>query len=486
MAALQQRVVAEVDAGHHVGRPERHLLGLGKEVVGVAVQHHPAHHAQRHQFLGHQFGGVEHVETKTLGLLLGEHLQAQFPLGAIAAFDRLPKVAAVEVGVGAAELDRFVPHQRVRAGHRVPVELDEHRLAFGIYQPEGVHAKALHLREAARQGAVAHHPHQHVGGFGREAREVPEGVVRRSRLRHAVVGLGLDGMDEIGKLHCVLNEEHRDVVAHQVPVALVGIKLHREAAHVARHVGRASLAGHGGKAHEHRRALAHFGKRRGHRELRDRLGALEVTVCRRAARVHHALGNALVVEVIDLFAQHEVFEQRGAAQAGLERVLVVGNLHALVGGEFAPARIHAHAVQRFVAGVVPGPWLAAAELGGGDVFGHRAGGVAQIERRKGRAGRRRLGPVRADLAGLELVGRALRSQGLGADCFARQALLRRRRELGHFLDLGLGRGRRRNGREKASDALSNGSAVAGHSGGGGLGGLGGIGSGGLAGGHGDY
>ena len=61
-------------------------------------------------------------------------------------------------------------------------------------------------------------------------------------------------MDEVGELHRVLDEEHRDVVAHQVPVAFVGVELDREAAHVARGVDRAALAGHGGEAHEHRRA----------------------------------------------------------------------------------------------------------------------------------------------------------------------------------------------------------------------------------------
>jgi hypothetical protein len=40
--------------------------------------------------------------------------------------------------------------------------------------------------------------------------------------------------------------------------------------------------------------------------------------------VDDALGDALVVEVEDLLAQDEVFEQRRAALAGLQRVLVVG------------------------------------------------------------------------------------------------------------------------------------------------------------------
>jgi hypothetical protein len=61
--------------------------------------------------------------------------------------------------------------------------------------------------------------------------------------------------------------------------------------------------------------------------------ALEVAVRAGAARVHDALRDALVIEVRDLLAQHEVLEQRRPAQAGLERALVVGDGHALVGGE---------------------------------------------------------------------------------------------------------------------------------------------------------
>ena len=49
-----------------------------------------------------------------------------------------------------------------------------------------------------------------------------------------------------------------------------------------------------------------------------------------AARVHDALRDALVVEVGDLLAEVEVLEQRRAALAGLQRVLVVVDRNALV------------------------------------------------------------------------------------------------------------------------------------------------------------
>ncbi len=225
-------------------------------------------------------------KLKRLGLLLGEHLHAEFPLRERAGLDRLPQVAAVEVGVGAGDLHRLVPDQRMRAGQRVPVELDEVRLALGVDEAERVHAEALHHAVAARDRAVRHHPHQHVRRLGHQRHEVPERVVRRRRLRHPVVRLRLHRVDQVRELHRVLDEEHRDVVADQVPVALVGVELHGEAAHVARRVGRAALAGDGREAHEHRRPLAGFGEQRCARQLGERLVALEVAVRGRAARMH--------------------------------------------------------------------------------------------------------------------------------------------------------------------------------------------------------
>ena len=85
--------------------------------------------------------------------------------------------------------------------------------------------------------------------------------------------------------------------------------------------------------------------------------------------MHDALGNALVIEVRDLLAQDEIFEQRGPAQAGLERVLVVGDRHALIGGQHPAAGIDAHAIERADGGVETVRRSAGAKLRRGIAFG---------------------------------------------------------------------------------------------------------------------
>ena len=52
-----------------------------------------------------------------------------------------------------------------------------------------------------------------------------------------------------------------------------------------------------------------------------------------AAGVHHALGNALVVEVEDFLAEMKVLEGRRSTRADLQRILIVRNRAALSGRE---------------------------------------------------------------------------------------------------------------------------------------------------------
>ena len=154
--------------------------------------------------------------------------------------------------------------------------------------------------------------------------------MRRLRLREAAVGLLLHGVDEVGELDRVLDEEHRDVVADEVPVALLRVELHREAAHVAGEVERALVAGDGREAHERRGPLARPLEQVGPGEVGQRLVVLEVAVGAEAAGVDDPLGDPLVVEVEDLLPEVEVLEQRRAALAGPQRVLVVGDGHPLL------------------------------------------------------------------------------------------------------------------------------------------------------------
>ena len=128
VAALKQRVVGEVDARRHVLRHERNLLGLGEEIVGHAIENQAADRDGLEDFLGNDLRGIEHVEVEVVGELLVEELHAQLPFGEVAGLDRIPQIAAMEVGIGAVDLDRLVPDHRLKTQLRLPMKLDEGRL----------------------------------------------------------------------------------------------------------------------------------------------------------------------------------------------------------------------------------------------------------------------------------------------------------------------------------------------------------------------
>src|SRR5674476_364898 len=170
-------------------------------------------------------------------------------------------------------------------------------------------------------------------GFRRERNEIPERVMRARRLRKAAVGFHLDGMDEVREFDGVLNEENRNVVADQVPVAFLGVKLDCKSAYVTRCVDRTRTACDGRYASKQRRLLAYLGEYPGAGVLLQRGGQLEEAMYARRACVHDTLGNALVIEMGDFLAQDEILQQRRAARVRPERVLIVRDREALVGSE---------------------------------------------------------------------------------------------------------------------------------------------------------
>jgi hypothetical protein len=112
-------------------------------------------------------------------------------------------------------------------------------------------------------------------------------------------------VDHVGELDRVADEEHRQVVADEVPVAVLGAELDREAARVAGDVGRVAAADDRGEADGDRGALALLLEELGARVVRGRLVAdrpvrLEEAVGDEPAGVDDALGDPLAVEVRDL------------------------------------------------------------------------------------------------------------------------------------------------------------------------------------------
>ena len=132
--------------------------------------------------------------------------------------------------------------------------LTQNFLPAGVLPHVRVAGVEVHVAPGARRAPVAHQVGDLVGRLGRERPEVPLHVVAA----HAGVGQTQLRVDEVGELHRVAHEEDRRVVADDVVVALLGVELDGDAAHVAVRVGGALVGGHDREAQEQRRALANF------------------------------------------------------------------------------------------------------------------------------------------------------------------------------------------------------------------------------------
>jgi len=80
--------------------------------------------------------------------------------------------------------------------------------------------------------------------------------MRALGLRKSSVGLLFDGVDHVGELDRVLDEEDGNVVTDEVPIALLGVKLDGESADVACEVERSLVSGNCREADEGRRLFS--------------------------------------------------------------------------------------------------------------------------------------------------------------------------------------------------------------------------------------
>ena len=198
---------------------EGDLLGLGEEVRRVAVQGH----AGRSVCTGTSSSGTSFVASsrsmpsKYWSSVSGITCTPSSHSGNAPGADRVVEVAAVEVGIDAGQRLRFLPHEAVHAEDRLPVELHQRGLAV-VVRPAGRCERRSPPSSGSERG-IARSDIAHIsmcGDSGMHRDEVPERRVRGLGLRDLPIGFGLGGVDQVGELDAVTDEEHRDVVADEI------------------------------------------------------------------------------------------------------------------------------------------------------------------------------------------------------------------------------------------------------------------------------
>ena len=356
-ARLEHLVGTRPHARHHVAGVESRLFHLGEIVVGKPVERQPPDLHRGVVLVGPDLGEVEGIHPVFGCVDLRHDLHFERPGRVIAPLDGPVEGVLQMPGFLARNPRRFLRRQAFDALVGLEVELHPDALAGGVDPLEGVGAVAVHVPPAARQAPVAEKPCELVRSFRRMGEEVPRIV----GFLPVAVRIGLLRVDEVRELQRVADEEHRRVVAGEVPIAVFRVELDGEAARVAHGIGRAPGAGEGGEPREDLGALAGLREHAHPRPAgRIRIGDFEDAIGAGAHRMDDPFRYALAVEAGELLDQMLVLEQERAAGAGALAVPVVGHRGSGLGGEVVGT---AHVVlrllvsmsfRRSVASMIPG------------------------------------------------------------------------------------------------------------------------------------
>lgn len=108
------------------------------------------------------------------------------------------------------------------------------------------------------------------------------------------------GLAKIRKLDSILDEEDRDVVAHYIPIAFVGVELDCETSYIPHRIGASSASLNCREAYEDRCIPACIRENTRMGKIRNALVQFEVSKCACASSMNDSLRNAFVVEAGDL------------------------------------------------------------------------------------------------------------------------------------------------------------------------------------------
>lgn len=100
--------------------------------------------------------------------------------------------------------------------------------------------------------------------------------------------------------HCILNEKHRNVVANNVPITLIGVEFYRKATHITNSVCRSTATKNSRKAEKDRRLAGCVGKHAGGGHVGSGFEEREFPKGTGATGVNYAFWDTFVVEAVDL------------------------------------------------------------------------------------------------------------------------------------------------------------------------------------------
>lgn len=152
VAALQKRIVREIDSADEITGAKSNLLRLGKVLIDVTVEFKFPDILHRNQFLGPNFRRVKDIKVKSVRFRFLQRLNSKFPSWVGTVVDCAVKIFAMEVWILAADLEGFIPDKGVDAEFRGQMKFDECPLVLLVDEAIGIDSEPLHHAVTAGNG----------------------------------------------------------------------------------------------------------------------------------------------------------------------------------------------------------------------------------------------------------------------------------------------------------------------------------------------
>mmetsp|Transcript_42381 Transcript_42381/g.73695 ORF Transcript_42381/g.73695 Transcript_42381/m.73695 type:complete len:306 (-) Transcript_42381:8-925(-) len=255
--------------------------------------------------MGPHLGDIERIVRQLAGLVHRHHLEIRSPRRKVRRVDRIVQIPGGIVWVRTGQLVGHRRREVLYALVSLEVPLDVVGHARGIDGLECMRAVTIHVTVAIGRAAVGEQERHLVNSLRAQGNEVPEGI----GIFAVSDGVALLCVNERGKQDGIADEEDRRVVAHKIPVALLGVELHGETSRITCSIGTATLATHSGKAHSCGGLLSDSAEHLGAAiVLNLRRSDLEIAKCSSSLRMHNALWDALSVKCGQVVDESEILQ----------------------------------------------------------------------------------------------------------------------------------------------------------------------------------
>jgi hypothetical protein len=214
------------------------LLSFSEVIIRVLVKSDLTNWNERIVRVRDYLGNIKDVELVVFTFLFGDNLNVPGPRGEVALGNILEQILGGIVLVGTSGLSSLLRGHVLDTLVSFKMILHIEDLTLFVDPSVGVGTVSIHVSVSIRSTAVREEDSNLVKGVGGVGPEVPSHV----GILEAGLRVSLLGVNEVGELDGVLDEENWSVVSNHIVVALFSIELNGESTRISLCISRAKLS----------------------------------------------------------------------------------------------------------------------------------------------------------------------------------------------------------------------------------------------------